>query len=447
MLFLWLLISSFFLPLKGEEVAVWKPMELHYRIRPVLGHELEVQLTFHGNEQGETHIELPSSWAGNEDLFQQIHSVSSSSRICPTERPDIWTISHEPNAQVSISYHVQSYDPEQFYRPVIQPSYFHFFGHGVFALPIMEPLPIKVSIDWELPEGWNNANSHGVQQKHQDLELAAPFYLKHAIYVGGDIRLLRCGGKSAPIYIAMRGKWSFSDEQFIQLIETIFNTQREFWNDPQTKEHLITLFPSTGNIFNTGMALPKSFALFYRDVSPHDGQEWKTFVNRISHENFHTWNGNEMMPKLPGGSMYWFQEGFTEYYAYVLNLRSGLITPQDFQHVIRQKMHSYYTSSERNATNQRVEEYFFSDNPDLRWLPYDQGFLLALRWDKKIKQATHGTQSLDDVMRGLLQTVRSDGNPIIGREQIEERVSSLTGEDAAQDVEKYIIQGITIPFT
>ena len=75
----------------------------------------------------------------------------------------------------------------------------------------------------------------------------------------------------------------------------------------------------------------------------------------FAHENFHTWN-----PTLLGGGGpdsgvdLWFSEGFTDYYARTLLLRSGLISPEQFDSLFLYDFASLWSLATNTDSNFKI---------------------------------------------------------------------------------------------
>jgi len=426
------------------------PNELKYTISLINDEtpHFEVSLEFKGDTSGTTEILLPSSWAGQNELYQEItelRTFSSQSRIEETSEPFVKKIHHLPNDKLKISYQYHSQqkkDHEWFYRPIIQPTYFYFIGHSFFIIPRINP-DQQISLEWEnIPKDWTLANSYNVGTKKQKLSVSLNIFA-HAVYTGGDFRLLQCGEEKSPIYIAIREKWAFSDEKFADLVKTIIESQRQFWNDFDFPHYLITVLPNGTTNYLGGTGLINAFSLFLRDALSENPNEWKQLVWLLSHEHFHTWNGNKMMSGPPVGKLFWFSEGFTEYYAVALNLRNGLMSFNDYIEHLNTILYNYHASPVRNEKNERFEQDLWK-NPHIQKLPYDRGFLFALSWDKKIRKATDDRYCLDDFMKALFKKNQED-NKQLDKDTLEQVACGfLPPEIVKEDLEAYIINGQTL---
>lgn len=125
----------------------------------------------------------------------------------------------------------------------------------------------------------------------------------------------------------------------------------------------------------------------------------------IAHEFFHTW-------ALPQAHMAdevrFINEGFTDYYAYLVCARLGLISWEEFAATLGQKMLkvTYNPHFGRLALLEAGGPLFFADTA-VRDLVYDGGMIVAAWLDRAIRTAGRG-RSLDDFMRALLNDPRWD---------------------------------------
>jgi len=145
---------------------------------------------------------------------------------------------------------------------------------------------------------------------------------------------------------------------------------------------------------------------------------YKGVLGLIAHEYFHNYNVKRIRPDALGPFDYenenytrnlWVAEGGTEYYATLLLLRAGFITPAEF-------LESKATTIEQlQARPGRLEQSLEASSFDA-WIKYyrpdenavnnqisyyDKGELVNFLLDLTIRADSKGTKSLDDVMRYL----------------------------------------------
>lgn len=447
-----LIIFWFTHPLQAKEEAASR--HLSYTIRPIQVKkelQLEVHLKFQADGQKSTFLFLPSAWAGQTKLYHeiaQLECLTNHIAIEDTERPDVKRIHHSPHEKIEIRYCIKSthcQELEWYYRPIIEKSHFLFFGHCFFITPhIDHETSAHITLEWKhFPKDWNIANSFGAGELRQELYLPLSSF-QHAVFSGGDFTLIPCGDGKAPLYVAVRDRWSFSIDHLTELLQTIIHGQRSFWKDDHFPYYLITVMPSKNDQYIAGTALTNAFSIFISDFQETSRENWNILSWLLSHEHFHTWNGMKMQSSTAKGSLLWFTEGFTDYYAIELNYRLHLLNFDEYLNAVNTIIYDYYTSPARNAENVQIQRKFWQDWHYQR-LPYVRGFLLALKWNKQIQKNSQYASSLDDVMHALFKKVQKSGNPF-DIYDIQEAAGKYIGKGAVTyDLNHYIIKGETIP--
>ena len=244
------------------------------------------------------------------------------------------------------------------------------------------------------------------------------------------------------MYIAIRGEWPFSTDEFATLIEQIFTSQRDFWNDYEFPYYLVSVIPIDTKNSTGGTALTNTFSLFLGDTRFSKDEYLKHLAWLISHEHFHTWIGHKISSSEPEGSMYWFSEGFTEYYAVKLNHKNGIISQNDYVDHINKILTNYFSSPVHNASNDTIVKDFWTD-PSIAQLPYDRGFALAFYLDTKIQSESEGL-SLDNFMYDLLELTNRTGKPF-SLDDLSNLLTSYIGQEELYAIKNFINGGKSIP--
>jgi predicted metalloprotease with PDZ domain len=394
------------------------PSQLSYVLEPVVikGRlRLHVDLYFQGSETGWDALVLPDSGAGQKELYKAVRGLRV---VTPGARLYEKSVSHKPSEMVHLRYEIfQDWKgpikDEIYYRPILDPAYFHFFGGGIFVHPDWKTdVARKITLSWKnIPKGWTIANSFGANQAVQDFQSSIDKF-NQAVYVGGDFRVYGLEIKGRPLSIAMRGRWLFSDPDFTRLAGKIVRAGRDFWEDHEFPYFLITLLPTDEPCCDLGgTGLTNAFALF---VSSGVDIGMGKLEYTLAHELFHAWNGIKIRRQEPDELLYWFSEGFTVYYTSLLNLRAGLITLNEHVSKYNEVISRYYASPVRNEDNERIRKDFWNDSY-VEKLPYQRGAILAHNWNAAIKRESGGHFSLDDVMRDLLRAALSQGTRVSPR--------------------------------
>lgn len=431
------------------------PKKLTYTIEPILetyALRLRVELTFEGDSSGNTKLLLPSVWATQSRLYNGIKNLevlSSDAKLSDTLEPQIKTITHTPNQQLRVRYNLvqDTVGPPTTtrgaaYRPILQTNYFHFLGN-IWVRPDWNLNDdVAVSLEWKnYPEDWVLANSFGVDENRQSIQLPLGAFIR-SVYVGGDVRFNKIFIGNNPVYVVMRGRWKFSDKDFVDTVQKVFEIERAFWNDYDYPHYLVTLIPvedPQNGTFYGGTHMTKSFMGFAtKNIRLDD------LKPLLAHEIFHNWTPAKIgRIKLPEQSLYWINEGFTDYYTYVFLSRANLMTLDDYVKRQNEMIRNYYFSPVRNATNEQIQKEFFT-NEAISRLPYWRGRLLAANLNAGIKRTTNGKYSLDDVMRDLYNEFKKDNQREIYAPAIAERIKFYTGQDIMPDIKRYIDEGETI---
>ena len=405
-----------------------------------------VAVTFDGNADGRTNIRLPNEWGGQQELFKAIRavSVSKGSTLTDTDKPFIKSIAHKASQKVTISYEIaQDFKGPLTngvrYRPVTDQKYFHWIGNTIWVLPEWdEQTETDVSIDWKgFPGTWTIGNSFGLQEKRQEFRTKLSQLLS-AIFIAGDFRVTTGKVKGNDVNVAIRGEWQFKDVELADMIRRVIETERDFFKDHSQKYYFVTLVPldEGPNSFSFGgTGLTDSFALFATGNAAVD-----RIRGLLAHEYAHNWIPGRLglMPD-PEQALYWFSEGFTEFYTYRLLHRGGLITPSEFVDANNELIREYYMSPVRSASNERILKDFWKDRSVQR-LPYLRGFLFATNLDGEIRQASGGKFSIDDVIRELYVAAKVK-KETLSFESLAPVFGKYLGRDAMTEINRDLING------
>jgi predicted metalloprotease with PDZ domain len=414
----------------------------------------EVELSFPGNERGREVLVLPSSWGGQEKLYRAIDDIqplSPRTSIKDLDTPDRKAVEFPAGSRVRLSYTVtqdwkQDFS-EHIFRPALSPDSFTMIGTSFLVLPDWnEETARPITMDWEIPPEWTQADSFGVGRGKARSFSASLSQLQTAIYVGGDYRLHSFTVRGRSVNVALRGKWRFTDAQFSSLAQRVIDAERTFWKDDAFPYFLITLTPTDepGQDYQ-GTGLTNSFAAYADkqvDLATVPGLK-----HLLAHELFHTWNplklSREGQFPEPQERHFWFGEGFTEYYAHQVLLRSGMVSQKEYFDQLNERIRAYYLSSVRNAPNRRIEKEFFTSDA-VGKLAYQRGELLAIRWNALIRSVTGGQKSLDDVMHDLRRDASRYAR-LRPEQAVAAVVQTYAKRDVSSDIARYITVGETIP--
>jgi predicted metalloprotease with PDZ domain len=423
---------------------------VRYALSPVVTkgklEALAIEVRFRGDADGETIVRLPNEWGGKRELYQGVRDLKIDGAGVAVEvpAPDKRIVRHRPGAELRLRYRAVQYWPgvpavtgDNEYRPVVQPGYFHVLGNAIFVTPDNADDNFAASFAVQgLPRGWSFASDleHGAMGRRLTLG-----DILESVLVGGDFRVLKRG----LVRVAIRGTWSFTDDEFVGRLQPIIASHHQFWGDGD-EPYLVTVLPletKPGSRSLGGTGRSDAFAFFATDNA--EG----VALNRIlAHEHLHTWIPRRIgsMPEPENGDErneardYWLSEGFTDFYTARLLLRDGIWSLEEYGGELNTLLFEYGNSPVRTAPNSRIVADFWND-PNVGKLPYHRGQLLATVWDYKVRAATKGARDLDDVV--LAMKARAAGlakPPLASQLFVEEmkRAGVDVGEDMARFVEK-----------
>ena len=347
---------------------------------------------------------------------------------------------------MSISYDlVRDWDgvfeyPKQF-RAVLQPTYFEFTTPNALVHPKLNPTEMVIAhFDFQkLPTDWSLVTSFGINDRCQSFT-GFWHYVDDALFAGGDFRLHQVDVQNRPVAIAIRGEWSFTDNEATSQIQQIIGVEREFWRDYDFPYFLATLAPfEKQGQSSDGTAFANAFWLFLGQTKFSYGVQ-----NLLAHESFHAWNPHKMgAVREPEANEKWFTEGFTVYYSDVLLLRSGLLPLPDYIENVNRRIRDYESSPVKNLSNEEIVLRY--DENSVNGLPYLRGPILALWLDSEIRSQSKSKSSLDSVMRGLVHDESKHPAMELSSERVLRAVSKYLSHDASKRFQRLVLDGGPIP--
>ena len=365
-----------------------------YRFTPTSdssGLKLHVALGFLMNAKGLQDLALPVEWAG-----EKLHSVSNlqvTSRGAVLDNPSASgrVILHGPaNHPVVIEYDLRRdwsgpmVNPLQFH-PVLMPEYMEFTGSdALIRRVISDNAEETANFDWQdLPPTWTLATSFGASANAASRcqTFTGPWNkVQEGLYAAGDYRLHPFKINGQPAYLAIRGSWTFTDDEAMLDIQKTVGIVRNFWSDNNFPYYLVTVSPFDRDHGSAdGSEFTNAFWMFVSRLDRLDG-----LLPTLAHESFHTWNPGKI-GTVPTGydesKIKWFREGPTDYYGQLLTYRAGLLSAANYIDSLNVALRRFPTTDDE----------------------YVRGRVIALWIDGTIRKESDGRKSLDDVMFDLVR--------------------------------------------
>lgn len=167
-----------------------------------------------------------------------------------------------------------------------------------------------------------------------------------------------------------------------------------------------------------GLEHLNSTALQWNKFGFKPAASYNRFLGLVAHEYFHLWNVKRVRPDALGPFDYenenytkllWVAEGATSYYEGILLRRAGVISEQQFLddkasmiEQLQNRPGRFETSLEESSMDAWIKYYRQDQNSINNQISYyDKGDIVSMMLDIKIRTASDGARSLDDVFRYL----------------------------------------------
>lgn len=310
--------------------------------------------------------------------------------------------------------------------------------HGLLVSPTLFGFPEDVEVAelrvrFELPEGWEViAPWRRVGEREFD-PVAREALLNDLIAIGAwkvhEIRVGRFQGTLAFV----PGQETL-EQVAVDPIRRIVEYELELFGRPAEGRYLF-LFGRPEAQGLAGSPKTNSMTLSVEPrLAPMAG---RYLPHLIAHEFFHTWTAGVEMP----GELRWVNEGFTDYYAYLVAARLDLNAWHEFANTLGEKMQKCAANPLRGEVSLVAAggERFFQDR-DAYNLIYDGGLLIGAWLDQTVRKQARG-KTLDDLMRAFNNDPRwtsRDAAPTL--QDFIAVVRSFAGKASAEKLEHLVTQ-------
>jgi len=438
---------------------------LNYSFEPLIADAkmtLRVTLEFNGGPTGKAELELPSEWAGQQHIeasITELKALSADTTLADTKSPSVKELQFPPATPVRISYVLVRdwngpLNSGTRFRADLSPEYFHIVGATSLVHPqLNDSAIVDVHFDWQkLPHDWSLATSFGTDDRCQSFH-GRWHDAVNSLFVGGDYRIYHTALSGNVLNFAIRGKWSFSDDEWVSQVRKIMEYERTFWHDNGFPYFLVTLTPLGQDHASTGgTALTNVFMMHLPRLDPLASNTLAT----VAHETFHGWNPGKMGDR-PGADylVSWFFEGFTVYYADLMLFRAGMISFPDYVAQINEKLRKYEVDVGTEVSLHDFIRRHSAENSVLNHLDARRGAVLALWLDAAIRQKSGNRLSLDNLMFDLVRQNaayerRHAGNSMaLTNKRIFRDASKYLHRNPRSELRQYVEQGgsIRVPET
>lgn len=433
-----------------------------YTLRLLPGPPLrvEVELRVRGERDGTSRFAIAPSWGGVERCERFVRGLSVAGETGAAlpltgdpALPHAWEVRHPPGAALVARYELHGAAPDPLsdfrarYEPVVRDGLLHLIGDTALLGPdwLDDGRPIELRLAWEgfAERGWTTIASFDGFGEPLRVPLAE---FRHGMFLAGRLRVEEREIRGGRVRLALHGDdWGFEDAELADLVARIVAAEREFVGDFSEPRFLVTVVPTgppaTPHSFSLGgTGLSHAFALFLPPgtavgpASPHRDR----ILRLLAHEHFHAWTGGAIATEQPEELVYWFSEGFTDFFASRILRRAGLIDDARWTERLNESLRKLWLSPAATEPAETIRREFWTRG-DVQELPYTRGEAVALALDEEIRRVSGGRRSLDDWFRELLAAGRRGERA--GTARLLERAAEWTSAAFADSLRRVVVDG------
>ena len=344
-----------------------------------------------------------------------------------------WKAQRSLTAPVTVSYEVRTAEPMDhgrhgpYFRLAREKS--GFSGPGIAFLMEIPAFDGSVDLAWDLTRAqpgmrgvctWGEGGCEA-----RSLEDARQCY-----YMFGDIQSVGEGDFGfywlTPPPFDVRAIAGFT--------KNLFGIMQRFFHDTEKVYRIFMRHDLTES--SGGTALERSYMFGW---NANETTAEKVRQNLLAHEMVHNW---PHLNDQPYGTTTWYAEGTAEFYSIMIPLRYGLCTAEEALSEIQKRTDAYFTNPTRHLSNMDAASVAWKDRRAQR-LSYGRGIFFLASVDARIRRASGGGRSLDDVVLDILE--RGRRGETLSNEVFLESVRTLGGVDVTEEWKAMSQGGDVIP--
>lgn len=328
---------------------------------------------------------------------------------------DTWSIPAEKGREIRFEYSVEAWEKDDTMglMGVYVGRESAFFHPGSALMYVKGEPKATYTVRIKAPDSWDTA----APLPSIDGKYRAPDYetLVDSPFRVGAMRRLTFSARGKPCEIIVVGKCRVSDEVLKEITRKITLSAIELFHGatPFDRYQFQYQFPPDRQQQGYALEHRSSMSCVFSSLET-DTSFPKVAATYVAHELFHAWNVKAIRPiglgpidfsKEADTSSLWFAEGFTQYYQYILMVRSGIWTPREALAGLARMVNDYRLSAGRLTTSAEQAGkgvWITGDSSSSGGTSYyTKGALIAWLLDLEIRARTKGEKSLDDAMRRM----------------------------------------------
>lgn len=461
-------------------------LELSYRLdmeRPST-HLLEVEITAKQVAEPVLRFAMPAWAPGRYAVYdfaknvQEFAATGANGQALPWTQPDkqTWAVdASDCGGTVRVSYKVFANDLTGSFSQ-FDTSHAAVNGASVFMyLTGNKPDPLTLTL--QTPKGWKIVSGFSMsltqttfRVPNYDILVDTPLEISPDVQVSDFVE----DGKAFRVAVHSYADQDSSSGKRAALVDglkKIVHSEMAMMPEPDFSHYTFLFHFDPGLPMGDGMEHLNSTDIIVRGRLSGNGLSQA--LETAAHEFFHLWNVKRLRPVGLGPFNYsrevysrslWFVEGLTTYYSYVNLLRSGIWGKEEFLDRMAGEVRALREDPGRklmSAESSSFHAWFYDRSPQMQETNfanttisyYNKGAILGMLLDLKIRSATHGEKSLDDVMRLMYRkfyerpatTYYLPGRGYTEKDVLD-AVSQVSGSDFAPFFQQYIAGTAPLPY-
>jgi predicted metalloprotease with PDZ domain len=274
-------------------------------------------------------------------------------------------------------------------HPYVDDKHAFLIGSAVFMVPDL--WDVRSSVVFQVPSGWRVLTPWS-QKGDAYLPPSLTSLIDNYVALGHwDVRTVEVGGFKATLGFA--NGTPFGKDRLAEAFSRIIEAEMDVIGRPPPHDGYLFFFPDVGDMKGLGGSAKAESMVLALGEDMTEGDLPKV-ARLVAHEFFHLFAHGR---QPAADDLRFFNEGFTEYYAYVACTRSHILTEAMLRRTIGQLL-TRLRELPAGMTMREAQTRFFDDT-DAATLCYVGGLLWALRLDAELRNASAGSRTLDALVR------------------------------------------------
>jgi predicted metalloprotease with PDZ domain len=415
-------------------------------------HYVEVEAAVPAAREGRTDLFM-AVWTPGSYLVREyarhvegVLAKASDGRALPVEKTakNRWRVANGSAPAFTLSYRV--YGREMTVRTNWIEDSFAMLNGAATLITLAERGPRAHEISIELPAAWSRTMT-ALDPAGSPNRYRAPDFdtVVDSPILAGNPAVYEFTVDGKPHYLVNEGEAGvFDGARAVKDVEQIVREYRRMWGFlPYDRYFFLNVLSEASG----GLEHKNSTLLMASRWATSTRRRYLNWLGLVSHEYFHAWNVKRLRPIELGPFDYerevyttglWVSEGFTDYYGDLAVHRAGLSTTDEYLRELSSLIESLQTTPGR--ASQPLETASFDawirhyrpdeNSPNVAMSYYTKGAVVGWLLDAKVRHATQGQKSLDDVMR--LAYERYSGAKGFTEEDFRKVVSDIAGPAVAE---------------